>query len=157
MTEVDVDRILREVECAERLREQLVLLVGPAGAGKTASLLALEARAGIPHLNINLLLSRRLLDLPLERRAEDVSDLLSDILDETDGPLLLDNLEILFDPTLQFQPLGWLRRTSRGRTIVAAWNGAVEHGSVTYATPGHPEYRREPADGIIVVQLGAAV
>lgn len=69
--------------------------------------------------------------------------------------VLLDNVEILFDVDLNVDPLRCLQSLSRNRTIVVAWNGAVTTGeargaSLTYATADHREYRRYPADGLVV-------
>jgi hypothetical protein len=55
--------------------------------------------------------------------------------------VLLDNLELLFDISLKLDPLRCLQDLARDKTIVAAWNGTVTAGHLTYATPDHPEYR----------------
>ncbi len=55
--------------------------------------------------------------------------------------VVLDNLEILFDPALKLDPLKLLQGISRNRTIVASWNGSYVEGTLTYAKPDHPEYR----------------
>ena len=69
-----------------------------------------------------------------------------------DPPLvLLDNTEILFDPALQQDPLRLLQHASRNRTIVASWNGTVDDRYLSYADPGHSEYRRYPTAGLVIV------
>ncbi|MCH7944758.1 MAG: BREX-3 system P-loop-containing protein BrxF [Armatimonadetes bacterium] len=70
---------------------------------------------------------------------------------DTDDDGLLDNIEILFDVTLEQDPLRLLEGVSRNRTIVAAWNGTLENGYLSYATPDHPEYRRYPRRELVVV------
>ena len=78
--------------------------------------------------------------------------LLGRIVTETAGDVvLLYNIELLFDITLRQEPLGLLQRLSRRRTVVAAWNGSMEGGYIHYAVPSHPEYRRYPMDGVLVV------
>ena len=68
-----------------------------------------------------------------------------------DRPLvLLDNTELLFDPTLKQDPLVLMQRASRNRTIVAAWNGTLGNGYLSYAEPDHSEYRRYPRAGLVV-------
>ncbi len=54
---------------------------------------------------------------------------------------VLDNTEILFEPTLLQDPLRLLQLVSRWRTVVAAWSGQFVAGRLIYARPGHPEYR----------------
>ena len=39
--------------------------------------------------------------------------------------MLLDHLEILFDPALEQDPLRLLQGVSRDRTVVAAWPGTT--------------------------------
>jgi hypothetical protein len=65
--------------------------------------------------------------------------------------VLLDNLEILFDVSLKLDPLRCLQDLARDTTIVAAWDGTVTAGYLTYATPDHPEYRRYALEDLVVV------
>jgi len=64
--------------------------------------------------------------------------------------VLLDNIEILFDVHLKQDPLRLLQGLSRNRTVVAAWNGSIVDGHMTYAVPDHPEYRRYPIRDFLV-------
>jgi hypothetical protein len=68
-----------------------------------------------------------------------------------DQAVLLDNLELLFDVSLRLDPLRCLQDLARDTTIVAAWNGTVTAGHLTYATPGHPEYRRYALEDLVIV------
>jgi hypothetical protein len=65
--------------------------------------------------------------------------------------ILLDNVELLFDVSLQIHPLRCLQTLARQRPIVTAWNGTVTNGLLTYAAPDHPEYRRYPLAYLLVV------
>ena len=65
--------------------------------------------------------------------------------------ILLDNIEVIFDISLQQDPLRLLQGLSRNKTVVAAWNGTIVEDSLTYAAPGHPEYRRYPMRDFLVV------
>ena len=142
---------------AESLYHRLVLVVGGDGGGKTAALRDLAERTGAPLLNVGAELSRRLLDLPEWQRPIRVAPLLERIAAEAEGDvILLDNIELLFDAALHQDPLRLLRGLSRSRTVVAAWNGSTEDGHILYAAPGHPEYRRSPVDGVLVVGAEAA-
>ena len=86
-----------------------------------------------------------------------VAHLLERIATETEGDVvLLDNIELLFDVALHQDPLRVLRSLSRSRTVVAAWNGSTEKGHILYAEPEHPEYRRCPVDGVLVIDAEAA-
>ncbi len=153
---VDVSVHVEEIESLlPALRGQyhrLLLIVGPIGSGKTPLLKALCHQHNFSYLNINLALSQCLLDLTGKERPLRVQRLLADVVDEQAADVIaLDNLELLFDPALHQDPLVCLQGLSRNRTLVAAWGGTYEGGALTYAEPGHPEYRRyERPEALIV-------
>lgn len=129
---------------AAMLYFRLVLAVGPVGAGKSALLKTLKDSTEAPLLNVNLQLSRRLLELGERSRIVRLPGILDDLIEAEAGgadTVLLDNTELLFDPALEQDPLRLLQNLSRHRTIVAAWLGSVRNGVLTYAEPDHPEYR----------------
>ena len=153
MNDDQVGEILSCVDAAGDLYHRLVLVVGPSGSGKTATLRAVAAHAGAPILNLNLELSRRLLDLTARQRLLAVPRVLDDLVGRDRPLVLIDNTELLFDPAFEQDPLALLQRVSRNRTIVAAWNGALGSGYLSYAEPDHPEYRRYRSDGLMTVTL----
>jgi len=143
MAEPLADQIMRKVEQAAELYHRLMLVVAPVGAGKTTALTYVKERIGAPLVNVNLELSRRMLELTERQRALQLPRLLREIVDDAaSGVVLLDNLEILFDVSLQQDPLRLLQGLSRNKTVVAAWNGSIDKDHMTYAVPDHPEYRR---------------
>ena len=157
MTRHLAEAVNEQIGHAERLYHRLVLVVGAEGAGKTTALRDLTDTTGAPLINVGVELSRRLLDLAEWQRPIRVAPLLDQIVAETGSDvILLDNIEVLFDVALHQDPLLLLRGLSRRRTVVASWNGSMEEGHVEYAVPGHPEHRRCPADGVLVVGAQAA-
>ncbi len=174
MTQPVVDQVLRKIGEARELYHRLVLMVGPAGSGKTTALKEVSARTGAPLINVNLELARRMLDLTERQRALQLPRRLGEIVGEATGELvLLDNIEILFDVHLKQDPLRLLQGLSRNKTIVAAWNGEIRTEGqglrtessadidsalntqssalyLTYAVPDHPEYRRYPIRDVLV-------
>ncbi len=92
-----------------------------------------------------------MLDLTERQWVMQAPHLLEDILQKAEKDIvILDNLELLFDPVLKQDPLRLLQGLSRKRTIVAAWNGITKNDSLIYAEPGHPEYRRYPLHDLII-------
>ena len=137
-----------------RQYHRLVLVIGPAGSGKTPLLKELCRRQSLPYLNVNLALSQRLLDLTSKERPLRVRRLLEDVIGELPGDaVVLDNIELLFNPALHQDPLACLQALSRNRTLIASWSGAYTQDVLTYAEPGHPEYRRYERPDVIVVAL----
>ena len=149
--DTSAEAILASIGAAGDLYHRLILVVAPSGAGKTATLRTVAARTGVKVVNLNLELSRRLLDLTQSRRTLKVPSAMDEILGRDRPLVLLDNTEILFDPALRQDPLRQLLHASRNRTIVASWNGTVHDRYLSYADPGHPEYRRYVADGLVIV------
>ena len=146
------EQVMAKLDEARSLYHRLLILVGPAGTGKTVALRELQDRLDVPLLNVNLALSSQLLDLAEKQRPFHVQRLLSEVVDAGDSHVaLLDNIEILFGVELQQDPLRLLQGMSRNRTLVAAWNGVVDGGNLSYAVAGHPEFRQYPADELLTV------
>ena len=145
------DQLMRKIGEARELYHRLIVLVGPSGSGKTRALQLVSHAISAPLINVNLELSRRMLDLTERQRALQLPRLLGKIVDEAAGDVvLLDNIEILFDVHLKQDPLRLLKGLSRNKTVVAAWSGSIVDGHMTYAVPDHPEYRRYPIRDFLV-------
>jgi hypothetical protein len=143
MAEPLADQVVRKINQAAELYHRLMLVVAPARAGKTTALRDVQERVGAPLINVNLDLSRRMLDLTERQRALQLPRLLREIINDAAGEVVLfDNIEILFDVALKQDPLRLLQGLSRNKTVVAAWNGSIDGNHMVYAVPDHPEYRR---------------
>lgn len=151
MPELLSEKVLAQIGKAEELYHRLILIAAPSGSGKTAALQDVAARTGAELLNLNLELSRQMLDLTERQRALQLPRALEEVVGKEEPLVLLDNIEILFDVTLKQDPLRLLQGVSRNRTVVAAWSGTLEGEYLTYATPEHPEYRRYPRRELVVV------
>ncbi len=152
MSESLVHSILRELEHIEELYHRLVILAAPSGSGKTEALQVVHERAGGALINVNLELSRAMLDLTARQRSLRLPSLLSDLIEKCGTRIvLLDNIEILFCTALGQDPLRVLQTLSRSRTVVATWNGSVVDNHLVYAAPDHPEYRKYPIKDLCIV------
>ncbi len=152
MAEPLADRVIKRIGQAAELYYRLVILVAPAGSGKTATLQDVHKRTAAPLVNVNLELSRRMLDLTERQRALQLPRLLTEIVGASAADVvLLDNVEVLFDVSLKQDPLRLLQGLSRSKTVVAAWSGSIDGEHMVYATPDHPEYKRYPLRDCLVV------
>jgi hypothetical protein len=151
MAEPIHEALLRSIPAAATCYHRLVLLVGPSGSGKTAVLQELAEQLPSKLINVNLELSRALLELTTSQRIVRLPRILDELLRSQASPLLLDNLEILFDHDLKHDPLRLLQALSRNRVVVASWNGSADAGALSYAEFGHPECRcYDSVDALIV-------
>ena len=136
-------RVIDAVPTAKDKYYKLVLVVGPARSGKTATLAIVAQQRGWPRLNVNLRLSERLLELTQKQRKVRVAAILDEtVRAENSSVVILDNIEMLFAQDLEQDPLRLLQGLSRNLMIIAAWPGTIDGGCLTYAEPGHPEARR---------------
>ena|SRR6266699_6059308 len=83
-----------------------------------------------------------LLSLSAMVRAGQVNGLIDKALQAYDaGPLLVIDTDVLFEPSLQLDPLLLFQRASRMLPLVVTWAGSFEHGRLSYAVPEHAYYR----------------
>jgi hypothetical protein len=156
MTETTT-KLERALQQAASQYFRLVILAGAPASGKTAALQSAAQMLGCQLVNVNLELSKRLLELTRTQRSRQVERLLKEVIAATPGEMvLLDNLEILFDTSLEVEPLRLLQVSSRNRTIVASWNGSFHGGTLTYAEPGHPEFIQFKQPEAVVISVGAS-
>ncbi len=70
------------------------------------------------------------------------------------GPVLCSEIDLLFEPMLELDPLGLLRDIGRVARLVVTWPGSYRDGVLAYAVPGHSHYRtwRKPGVSIVVLE-----
>ena len=131
---------------------KLILLIGMPRGGKSAVLNSFGERMGALPLSVGAELGRRLTPVPYKRRHLEAGDLLRELADQhAHGDLLLiDNIELLFDKTLQLDPLDLLKRHAQARKVVAVWPGELHNDRLTYADMGHPEHQNYALDGVVI-------
>lgn len=153
---VKLEKLIDEIR---DLNSKLILIVGPSGCGKTSLLRELGAKLNVEPINVGLNLARRLSVAPKNKRSFLVGELLRQIAqheqcaEKADNPLLLDNLELLFEPTLQINPLDLIRRLAHSRRVIAAWPGDMRDGRLIYADMSHPEHQDCSSDGVVVLHI----
>ncbi len=137
------------------LNSKLVLLVGASRSGKTKLLRELGTKLNIEPLNVGLELGRRLAATPINKRGFSAGELLREIADKerADDPLLLDNLELLFEKGLQINPLDLVKRLAHSKRVVAVWPGELRGDRLIYADMSHPEHRDYSRDGVVVLEI----
>lgn len=154
-----IERLERLVDEVGALQSKLVMLIGPPNAGKTELLHSLAKRKGVTPLNVGAELGGRLAGMPLRQRHLQTTTILRELADQhaPGDLLLLDNIELLFDRSLQLDPLDLLKRHAHARRVVAAWpgelQGDVRTGRLTYADMGHPEHQDYSLAGVVPFEI----
>jgi len=152
-TDPVLDDLEQRIADMAALQSKLILLAGK--DGKTRLLCALAQRLGTAPCNVGALLARRLATIPVAERTFAAGELLRKIADSAHAavPLLFDNLEVLFEPSLKVNPLDLVTRLAHARCVVAVWPGELRDERLTYAAPGHAEYRNYASAGMVVFEV----
>ena len=152
-----LDRLERLVAEVGDLQSKLILLAG--NGGKTKLLRSLGERLQSLPVNVGVKLGQRLAATPVFERGFSANELLRDITvsARSNAPLLLDNLEVLFEPSLKINPLDLIKRLAHARSVVAVWPGELRDDRLVYARLGHPEYRDYSLHPLAVSGVPASV
>lgn len=147
-----LEQLISEIS---EFNSKLVLLVGPSRSGKTRLLRELGAKLGIEPLNVGLELGRRLAATPVNKRGFSAAELLREIAlrERVEDPMLLDNLELLFEPSLQINMLELVKGLAHSKRIVAVWPGELRGDRLIYADMSHPEHCDYSRDGTVVFEI----
>ncbi len=147
------DKTINSIHAVRDLYYSLVLLVGQSGSGKTGLLRGMAESLDTEVININLEVSSRLLELTQKQRSLKLPEILDHIAANKKSLIILDNIEILFDKSLQQDPLRLLQGMSRNKTILSSWNGQVAGNKLVYARPDHPEYKSYKLEDLVWVSM----
>jgi hypothetical protein len=154
MTDLPFSQLLDTIRATQGAYYKLTILVGGARSGKTHLLKQIATQIDLPIINLSLLLCQRLLSQNRRQRALNAEGVATEVIDENyKSGLCLDDTELLFDSTLQLNPLVFLREISRNRLIVATWNGVVAGGQLRFGQTGHPDYFSQTVNGYPVISV----
>ena len=108
-------------------------------------------------LSLGTILSAALLAVPPSHRSRSTQSLLTESVRPcAPGPLLCRDIDLLFEPSLNLNPLQLLQKLSRVTALVVLWPGNADMKHLWYAAPSHPHYRswsrtELPAESVIAV------
>lgn len=99
---------------------RLILLNGPHGTRKTSIFRSVARQFNRPVINLGIEIAEQLLPFSERTRRLELRRVLQAIAG-SDAILFLDNLEVLFEPTLKADSFGCLDELARDRTVAAVW------------------------------------
>ena len=137
---------LLEQFLAYRPHYALFLLVHPqVGRLMTAVEEVQQQYAEWPHLALNRSLAPLLREVVPAQWPRMMPRLLAEALQQYGpGPLLCSEIDLLFEPRLLLNPLGLFLEAGRHTSLIIAWPGTCDNGSVAYGVPEHAHYRAWP-------------
>jgi hypothetical protein len=97
---------------------------------------------GFTSLDINKALSTSLLSISVSERSRFSQKWLVDTLTlRQKGPVLCTGPDLLFDPSLEIDPLTLFRQAARITQLIVLWPGEYSANILSYAVPEHHHYR----------------
>ena len=148
------DALRDRIEHAPQQYHRLILILNPNNQPMDSYMGEMSQKLGFGYINLGLELSQALLNLTERQRSLKLPQLVDQIINRSDSDaVLLDHIEILFEPDLKQDPLRLLQGLSRNRGILAVWNGLIVNDHLTYAVASHPEYRRYPIQDLNILSL----
>lgn len=124
-------------EQAKRLTlqsHQLLILAGVSD-GELAKL------TGFNRIAVSTELCQKLLPLSNKRRVDEVEEVLAAVIAGHDAePVLLDRIQLLFEPSLQLEVLRCLLTLSKSKPLIVNWPGNFDGKLLSFSRPGKPDY-----------------
>lgn len=91
--------------------------------------------------NLSKLLSEKLVVLSLKDREQYLHSLVSDLVKEAVDICYFSRVNLLFEESLQADPLKLLQHAAKKKPIIVIWPGSLDSMSLSYAKPGLPDYK----------------
>ena len=119
--------------------------------------LAFLQNAGYELYSFNEPFASALLQFPPSQRLDKAYQTAVSCFPDADS-LILSNYEMLFDPRYQIDPIRFFIEIARSKYLVILWCGDLKGETLTYAEPGHPDYKqyRVSSNDLICLRPGGA-
>jgi len=150
MTEI-LDKLDTSLQSIDSQYHRLIILVNCEDSSKQDILGLMKENHEVKPVYLNLELSARLLEYSIKQRPLKVAEIMADLIEALPSPVVFDKLDILFDPSLQTDPLALLQSLSKSKTIIAFLSGSLKDNKLYYAEPGYPEYRSYPVQDFVAI------
>ena len=146
-----IEKLENMVDDTASLNSKLILLISSQASPKSKLISELSRRRDTPVLKVGNTLGKKLLQMPSKNRHLMAADIMKNVADEAsyNGLLLIDHTELLFDRTLELDPLALLKKLAHKYRVVAIWPGELNGNHLYYADVHHSEYRKYSINGVI--------
>lgn len=93
-----------------------------------------------PLFNLNYEISNKLHDVPRNDWDMHIDSVIGELSSVKDQQILIDNIEILFSPEFNLNPLQILKRLSRTHVVIASWPGSYSDDQLFHGDIMDDEY-----------------
>ncbi|EGS32859.1 MULTISPECIES: BREX-3 system P-loop-containing protein BrxF [Megasphaera] len=140
VTEADV---LQRWKYIAQEKEKMLILIGGAGSGKSKVIRELSEQDGWKMCEARDMFDDEFLKIPRADRPERAVELISQALQRLHARVvLIDNVEFLFAPMLNLNPVHMLLELSKTFPIVVSWRGSLEGNTLYFEHNGEPKYAK---------------
>lgn len=123
--------------------EKLLILIGGPGSGKSKIVRDLTYQDGWKFCEARDLFDDEFLEIPRADRPEKAVSLLSAALRRLNARVvMIDNVEFLFAPILNLNPVEMLKELSRECPIIVSWRGSMDGNTLYFEHNGDPKYAK---------------
>ena len=134
---MDLD-LIQTIADASKKYHKLVIVIGLPNTGKTRIINKIKENTNTVYINLNLVLSEKLLNHSSKEQQYKVEELLHETIEQNQNKtLLFDNNEILFDPNLNLDVLNLFKKISRHQTCIISWTGLLTDGKLRFSETGY--------------------
>lgn len=100
-----------------------------------------ELDTDTPAIYLSEIISERLLPLSHVKRASKVEDLVLDLIDSyKSNYLILKRIHVLFEPSIEIDPLKLLIGLAKHKQLIVFWPGACTPEGLSFSNPGRWDY-----------------
>ena len=99
-------------------------------------------------------ISELLITEPRSEYAYRIVDWISKQINEPESePVLLRDIDLLFDPSLRLDPLTLFKQLSKDKALIVLWPGNFSNNNLSYASPEHAHFRNWANPGVEIIQV----
>ncbi|TCN74254.1 hypothetical protein EDB60_101127 [Vibrio crassostreae] len=104
-------------------------------------------------VNLSKELARKLVSLSIRDRVRRLEGEVERVANDCGSSAWLTKLDVLFEPTLENDPMRLLKSIAKSQAVVAIWPGEITETSVVYSKPGKPDYKTYPLKELNDIQV----
>ena len=113
-----------------------------------------KSEYSIRSISLNKGISRLLIGKPTANFSKEIIDWLSEKIKEIkEKPILITDIDILFELSFQLDPLTIFKQLSRNSSLLVLWSGEYKNNTLSYASPEHAHYRTWADPGVEIIQV----
>lgn len=127
--------------------EKLLIIIGGPGSGKSKLIRDLTYQDGWKICEAKELFDDEFLEIPRADRPEKAIALISTAIRRLNARVvMIDNVEFLFAPILNLNPVQMLKDLSKECPIIVSWRGSLEGNTLYFEHNGDPKYAKFTLD-----------